>query len=61
VDQTFNHAEKLGGSRISDSGVPELKIAARAALYASDTSGMVTGAFRDPAGNVFGIHHRTDR
>lgn len=62
VDQTLSRAEKLGGSRVSGSGVPELKSAARAALYGgSDTSGMVTGAFRDPAGNVFGIHHRTDR
>ena len=54
VDQTFGHAESLGGSRISDQGVPTLKAAARAALYGS-AGGMKTGAFRDPAGNVFGI------
>jgi uncharacterized protein len=55
VDQTFSRAEKLGGSRISDPGVPALKAAARAALYASPDDHMKTGAFRDPAGNVFGI------
>ena len=54
VDQAFSHAEKLGGSRISDPGVPALKAAARAALYGS-AGGMKTGALRDPAGNVFGI------
>jgi predicted enzyme related to lactoylglutathione lyase len=61
VEQALSRAVKLGGSRIGDSGVPELKSAARAALYGSDESGMVTGAFRDPAGNVFGVFHRTDR
>jgi len=55
VDQTFGHAEKLGGSRISDPGVPALKAAARAALYGSADDTMKTGALRDPAGNVFGI------
>jgi hypothetical protein len=54
VDQTLSHAEKLGGSRISDPGAPALKAAARAALYGS-AGGMKTGAFRDPAGNVFGV------
>jgi uncharacterized protein len=58
VDQALSHAGKLGGSRIGDSGVPELKAAARAALYGAATGGMKTGAFRDPAGNVFGILHR---
>jgi predicted enzyme related to lactoylglutathione lyase len=61
VDQALSRAEKLGGSRVADSGVPELKSAARAALYGSDDSGMATGAFRDPVGNVFGVFHRTDR
>jgi uncharacterized protein len=61
VDQALSRAENLGGSRIRDSGVPELKSAARAALYGSDDSGMRTGVFRDPAGNVFGVFHRTDR
>jgi predicted enzyme related to lactoylglutathione lyase len=55
VDQALSHAEKLGGSRISDPGVPALKAAARAALYASPDDHMKTGAFRDPAGNVFGV------
>ena len=56
VDQIFSRAEKLGGSRISDPGVPALKAAARTALYGSSTNDtMKTGAFRDPAGNVFGI------
>jgi predicted enzyme related to lactoylglutathione lyase len=57
--QVLSRAEELGGSRISDPGVPALKSAARAALYGSrfaDDS-METGAFRDPAGNVFGIYH----
>jgi uncharacterized protein len=58
VDQTLSRAEKFGGSRISDPGVPALKSAARAALYGSVDDGMKTGAFRDPAGNVFGVFHR---
>ena len=57
VEQAFGHAEKLGGSRISDPGVPALKAAARAALYGSPDDHMKTGALRDPAGNVFGIFH----
>jgi predicted enzyme related to lactoylglutathione lyase len=57
VDETFSRAEKLGGSRIWDPGVPALKSAARAALYGS-AGDMKTGAFRDPAGNVFGVYHR---
>ena len=61
VDQALSHAEKLGGSRISDPGVPALKSAARAALYGPADDGMKTAAFRDPAGNVFGIFHRADR
>ena len=55
VDQTLSRAEKLGGSRISDPGVPALKAAARAALYGPTDDRMKTGAFRDPSGNVFGI------
>jgi predicted enzyme related to lactoylglutathione lyase len=55
VDQTLSHAEKLGGSCISDPGVPALKAAARAALYGRPDDHMKTGAFRDPAGNVFGV------
>lgn len=61
VDEALRHAEKLGGSRISDSGVPELKSAARAALYGPVEDGMKTAALRDPAGNVFGLYHRHDR
>jgi predicted enzyme related to lactoylglutathione lyase len=57
VDQTLSRVEKLGGSLISDSGVPELKSAARAALYGSVDDQMKTAAFRDPAGNVFGVYH----
>ena len=56
VDHTLRRAEKLGGSRITGSGVPELKSAARAARYGL-VDDMATGAFRDPAGNVFGIYH----
>jgi uncharacterized protein len=55
VDQTLSRAEKLGGSRIADPAVPSLKSAARAAIYGSGDDQMKTGAFRDPAGNVFGI------
>ena len=54
VDQTLGRAEKLGGSRVCDPGVPALKSAARKARF-----GFVdhkTGAFCDPAGNVFGIY-----
>ena len=59
VDQTLSRAEKLGGSRISDPGLSALKSAARAAIYgpSSVDDHMETGAFRDPAGNVFGIYH----
>ncbi len=54
LDQAFSRVEKLGGSRVLDQGVPELKSRARfARLGISDD--MRTGAFRDPAGNVFGI------
>ena len=57
VDQTLSRAERLGGSRISDPGVPTLKASARAALYGSADDHMKTAALRDPAGNVFGIFH----
>jgi len=57
VDEILSRAEKLGGSRIWDPGVPALKNAARAALYGS-ADDIKTGAFRDPAGNVFGVYHR---
>jgi len=53
VDQTLSRAEDLGGSRISAPGLTALKSAARAALYGSADDGMKTGAFRDPAGNIF--------
>jgi predicted enzyme related to lactoylglutathione lyase len=55
VDRALRHAERLGGSRVSDPGVPALKAAARAALYGSAAGDMQTAAFRDPAGNVFGV------
>jgi predicted enzyme related to lactoylglutathione lyase len=57
VDLTLSRAEKLGGSRILDPGLTELKTAARAALYGS-ADDMRTGEFRDPAGNVFGVFHK---
>ena len=59
MDQTLSRAEKLGGSRISDPGLSALKSAARTAIYGpmSIDDDMETGAFRDPAGNVFGIYH----
>jgi uncharacterized protein len=54
VDHTLSRAEKLGGSRVSDPSVPALKNAARVARYGF--ADHKTGAFRDPAGNVFGIY-----
>ncbi len=57
VDQTLDRVEKLGGSPISAPGMAALKSAARAALYGAVDEGMKTAAFRDPAGNVFGITH----
>jgi predicted enzyme related to lactoylglutathione lyase len=58
ADEALIRAEKLGGTPITDSGVPELKSAARAALYGAVDPNMKTGAFRDPAGNVFGVAHK---
>jgi uncharacterized protein len=57
VDQALSRVEKLGGSLIADPTVPALKSAARAALYGAVDEGMKTAAFRDPAGNVFGVTH----
>jgi uncharacterized protein len=56
VDQTLRRVEELGGSRMPDTGVPELKSASRAALYHIADDSMKTDVFRDPAGNVFGIY-----
>jgi uncharacterized protein len=55
LNQTLNRVEELGGSRITDSGVPELKDAARVARYGSATTAAPSQTFRDPAGNVFGV------
>jgi uncharacterized protein len=46
VEQTLNQAEKLGGSRIYGPRPVD--------------DHMETGAFRDPAGNVFGVYHHGD-
>lgn len=54
LDEAFSRAEKLGGSRVLDQGVPELKDRARLVRIGVKDS-MRTGAFRDPAGNIFGI------
>jgi uncharacterized protein len=54
LDQAFARVEKLGGSRVLDQSVPDLKSRARVALIGAEDS-MRTGAFRDPAGNIFGI------
>jgi uncharacterized protein len=56
-EQTLSRVESLGGSRIHDPAVPALKTASRVARYGS-ADDMKTGAFRDPAGNVFGIYQR---
>jgi predicted enzyme related to lactoylglutathione lyase len=57
LDQTLSRVEELGGSRLVDEGVSALKTAARTALYGS-ADDINTCAFRDPAGNVFGISHK---
>jgi hypothetical protein len=54
TEQTLRRVAELGGSPITDPSVPTLKAEARAALYGS-AGAMTTGAFRDPAGNVFGV------
>lgn len=54
MEQTLGRVAELGGSPVTDPSVPALKSEARAALYGSAGS-MSTGAFRDPAGNVFGL------
>lgn len=54
LDEAFSRVEKLGGSRVLDQGVPELKNRARLARFGV-LDDMRTGAFRDPAGNVFGL------
>jgi hypothetical protein len=55
VDQALSRAEKLGGSRIPDPGVPRAEgRRARRALRATDDD-MKTDGFRDHAGNVFGV------
>src|SRR5207247_1037645 len=46
VEQTLAKAGSLGGSRVYGP------------MAAGDD--MQTGAFRDPAGNVFGVYHRAD-
>jgi predicted enzyme related to lactoylglutathione lyase len=58
VEQTLVRAEQLGGSRVVDPEVSALKNAARTALYGS-ASDIKTGAFRDPAGNILGIRHKS--
>lgn len=58
VDETLSQVEALGGAIVTDSGIPELKSAARAALYGAVDPHMRTSAFRDPAGNVFGVSHK---
>jgi uncharacterized protein len=57
LDHVLRRVEELGGSRVLDLSVPALKSAARIARYGTD-DGMKTAAFRDPAGNVFGIYQR---
>jgi predicted enzyme related to lactoylglutathione lyase len=47
VEQTLAKAESLGGSRIYGPVAP--------------AENMQTGAFRDPAGNVFGVYHSRAR
>lgn len=58
VEQTLSRAEQLGGSRVIDPEVSALKNAARTALYGS-ADDIETFAVRDPAGNIFGISHKS--
>lgn len=60
ADQTLNRVEELGGSRLIDPELSTLKKAARTALYGS-ADDIETLAFRDPAGNVFGISQKSAR
>jgi predicted enzyme related to lactoylglutathione lyase len=57
VEATLHRAESLGGSRLPAPDVVAVKTAARVALYGS-ADDVVTGVFRDPAGNVFGVFHK---
>jgi predicted enzyme related to lactoylglutathione lyase len=56
MDQVLDRISRLGGSPVTDQAVPTLKAAARAALYGSVDDPMETAAFRDPAGNRFGLY-----
>jgi predicted enzyme related to lactoylglutathione lyase len=56
VDQTLSRVGELGGSFTPYPEVTALKNASRAALYGSAAVSVRTETFRDPAGNVFGIH-----
>ncbi len=59
IEQALSRAEKLGGSRVLDQAVPDLKNRSRLVRFGHLDS-MHTGAFRDPAGNVFGIFDFND-
>lgn len=54
LDQALSRIEKLGGSRVLDQSVPDLKNRSRTVRFGVEDE-MKTGAFLDPAGNVFGI------
>lgn len=54
LEEALSRIEKLGGSRVLDQSVPELKNLSRRVRFGI-VDDMRTGAFRDPAGNVFGI------
>lgn len=54
LDRAYSRIEKLGGARVLDQSVPELKDRARF-VRIGVVDEMKTGAFHDPAGNVIGI------
>jgi len=54
LEKAYTQIEKLGGSRILDQSVPDLKNRSREVRF-GEVDSMHTGAFRDPAGNVIGI------
>jgi uncharacterized protein len=54
LDRGLSRIEELGGSRVADQRVSDLKNRSRVA-HIGVLDSMRTTAFRDPAGNVFGI------
>jgi len=60
LDETLDRAEELGGSRVIDAEVSELKLASRQALYGS-ADDIKMAAIADPAGNLLGLRQKSVR